>query len=477
MSPNWCCIIACLLLPVFLPAQEPGKIDQVVQLPEKFLPAVNKKITALQNKLSAQSEKYLRRFAKKEKKLQGKLTKVDSTAAKNLFSNSQSQYLRLLEKIKSKSSTGKLSSEYFPYADSLGNILSFIDQNKTGLTQKMQQQATAVSDQFKRLQGQFSAAEEVKQFIRERKQQIGNAMARYTNLPGHLTRELTDFKKEVYYYSQQVREYKQMLNDPDKLTKTALSLATKVPAFRDFMKQHSQLAGLFGVPAGYGNVSNLAGLQTRAQVQSLIQSQLGGANGQQMLQQNLQAAQAELSKFKEKLKQLGNGSGDIEMPDFKPNNQRTKNFLKRLEFGTNLQSTKSGYFFPTTTDFGLSVGYRINDKSTIGIGGSYKVGWGKDIKNIVVTGQGAGVRSFLDVKIKGSFYASGGFEYNYQPIDTAGINLNVDWTSSGLVGISKIVSLKTKFFKRTKLQLLWDFMSYKQVPRTEAIKFRVGYNF
>jgi hypothetical protein len=51
------------------------------------------------------------------------------------------------------------------------------------------------------------------------------------------------------------------------------------------------------------------------------------------------------------------------------------------------------------------------------------------------------------------------------------------WQKSGLVGVSKIVSIKSKFFKKTKLQLLWDFLSYQQMPRTQPIKFRVGYNF
>lgn len=92
----------------------------------------------------------------------------------------------------------------------------------------------------------------------------------------------------------------------------------------------------------------------------------------------------------------------------------------------------------------------------------------------------------MDVKLKGSFYASGGFEYNYQPVadslissSTPGTNWKdvSSWQQSGLVGLSKIISVKSKFFKKTKLQLMWDFLSYQQVPRTQPVKFRVGYNF
>ena len=180
------------------------------------------------------------------------------------------------------------------------------------------------------------------------------------------------------------------------------------------------------------------------------------------------------------MQQMGtNGGSDLDMPEYKPNTQKTKSFLKRLEYGTNIQSAKSNYYFPTTTDIALSVGYKLNEKNTIGIGASYKMGWGKDISHINLSSQGIGFRSFMDMKLKGSFYASGGFEYNYQqPFGSIEqIKYLSVWQQSGLIGISKIVSLKTKYFKKTKLQLLWDVLSYQQVPRTQAVKFRVGYSF
>src|SRR6185503_17560245 len=180
--------------------------------------------------------------------------------------------------------------------------------------------------------------------------------------------------------------------------------------------------------------------------------------------------------LKDKLSKLGGGNSEADIPDFKPNNQRTKTFFQRLEYGTNVQTQKSGYFFPTTTDLALSVGYKLNDKSTVGIGTSYKMGWGRDIQHIAISHQGIGFRSFLDMKIKGSFYASGGFEYNYQqPFESLQqINSLDAWSKSGLVGISKIISVKSKVFKKTKLQLLWDFLSYEQRPVGQPVKFRVG---
>jgi hypothetical protein len=83
------------------------------------------------------------------------------------------------------------------------------------------------------------------------------------------------------------------------------------------------------------------------------------------------------------------------------------------------------------------------------------------------------------VKIKGSFFASGGFEYNYTTPFRSMQQLHKwdDWTRSGLIGISKTVSVKSRVFKKTKLQLLWDFLSYQQTPKTQAFLFRIGYAF
>ncbi len=167
----------------------------------------------------------------------------------------------------------------------------------------------------------------------------------------------------------------------------------------------------------------------------------------------------------------------MDMPDFKPVQQKTKTFFRRLEYGTNIQTQHAAYYFPTTTDIGLSIGYKISDKNTIGIGVSYKVGWGSDFQHTNVSTQGIGLRSFVDIQAKKRFYLSGGFEYNFQPVASSAAGTISSWQQSGLIGVSKMVTMKTKVFKKTKIQFLWDFLSYMQIPRTEPFKFRVGYTF
>jgi len=247
------------------------------------------------------------------------------------------------------------------------------------------------------------------------------------------------------------------------------------------MQKNSFLAGLFGVPPGYGTEQGMVGLQTRDQVMGMIKSQMGqgGSGGASAIQQSLQTAQQDISNLQNKLSSLGAGSGGMDMPDFQPNNQKKKTFLKRLEVGVNFQTAQTTNYYPTTSDLGLSVGYKLNESNVIGIGASYKLGLGSGFQHIALSSQGVGLRSFIQVKVKKSWGVAGGFEYNYQqPFssyqDIRHLSL---WTRSGLVGITKTVSMKSTVFKKTQVQLLWDFLSYSQVPKTAPWLFRVGYSF
>ena len=452
--------------------------DKIAGFPSRFLERIHRKTANLDKDLTRQTEKYLEKIQRREAKLQQKLARLDSNAAKDLFEGSAGKYAALAEKMRTDTGSGKatLSGEYQPHADSLNGMLGFLQQKMPGQRIPGIDGAT---QELQTLQAKMEDAGQVKEYIRQRRQQIGDYISQHAGMAGALGKEYQDMNQDLYYYSQSVRQYKEMLNDPDKMEEKALSLLNKLPAFQAFMKNNSQLAGLFSLPSNYGSPASLAGLQTRDQVSALINGQVaaGGSGGASALQANLETAQSQLDGYKDKLSQLGHGSGDIDMPDFKPNNQKTRTFWRRLEYGANFQTTRNNYYFPTVSDLGLSVGYKINNSSTAGIGASYKLAWGNGIQHVAFSSQGLGLRSFIDVKIKGSFFASGGFEYNYTTPFRSMQQLHKwdDWTRSGLIGISKTVSVKSRVFRKTKVQLLWDFLSYQQAPATRPVLFRIGY--
>ncbi|HMH20169.1 MAG TPA: hypothetical protein VK563_00265 [Puia sp.] len=474
--------------PVTSHAQDqPGLADKVINFPSKFFSRLQSRTADLDKQLTRQTEKYLDKMARREAKIKRKLSGMDSAGAARLFNTSAGdQYTLLARKLKNDSGSviHSMGPEYLPYADSLQTTLAFLNKNPQLLSSSKFSPADiqATLARMTQLQSRLQDADLIKQFVQDRKAQLQQYLSQYTQLPSGITGALQGYNKQAYYYADQVRQYRQMLNDPDRMMKTALGLLAKLPAFSSFMHNNSFLSGLFSVPDNYGTSDGLAGLQTRDQLLAMIQSQVGqgGPNGTAAIQQSLQTAQADINKMRDKLSSLGgSSSGDMDMPGFKPNPQKTKTFWKRIEYGVNLQTTNATNYFPTYSDIGLSLGYKLNQSNVIGIGASYKLGWGTGFNHIALTSQGAGIRSFLDIKIKASFSATGGLEYNYTTPFTSlqqVRHLN-DWTQSGLIGVSKTVSMKSRVFKKTKLQLLWDFLSYQQIPRTQPILFRIGYGF
>lgn len=469
-------IVLMLLLSSTLFAQEKDSLN-LQQLPAKYAATISSKAAGIESKLDKKSTKALAQLKKQEDRIIRKLAKTDSSKAKEMAAVAKARYAQLEAKLKG---TSKLTS-YIPGLDSMNTTLNFLNNSATLTTAKEK-----VQDALGKVDGlktQLQKAEDIKAFLKERKQYL------VEKLKGTgLAKGLKKLNKQVYYYAQQLNEYKSMLNDPKKIEKKALELLSKTKIWKDFFRKNSMLASLFRIPDPDQpiDMASLAGLQTRAQVNNLVQQQIaaGGPSAQRALQQNLQAAQSQLNQLKNKVLKAGGGSSDDLTPDpspggeggFRPNPEKTKSFWKRLEYGTNLQTQKATNFFPVTSDLGLSLGYKLNDKSVIGIGASYKLGWGRGWNNIALSSQGMGIRSYVDWKIKGSFWISGGYEKNLTPNPSPRGEGNV-LRSSGLLGVSKTVSIKSKLFKKTKLMLLWDFLSYQQVPRTQPVVFRIGYNF
>lgn len=477
-------LAACLFSQLQASAQADTTLQQISASYDKLsastLKGLESKFAGLEKLVQKKSEKLLARMKKKEARLQKQLEGKDSVAAKQLLAQQQEKYRQLEAKLKNTAnSTGANPlKEYIPGLDSLQTSMRFLEQAKgkiPGLPADKLEQVQALNQRLKSLQTQLQQANDIKSFLKERQQQLTAQLGKY-----NMTGQLTGINKEVYYYQQQLQEYKALLNDRKKLQEKALSVLRETPAFKDFMKQHSYLAQLFPSSPGSSNGAGLAGLQTRAQVNQLISDRLGSAagaaaGGGNPLQAQLQQAQGQLDQLKDKINKLGGGSSDMAMPEgFKPNGQKTKSFWQRIEYGINLQSQRSSSLLPSISDIGLSLGYKLNDKSIIGVGASYKLGWGRPFNDIKFTSEGVGLRSYIDIKAKGSIWITGGYELNYlQSFGKLQEISNLDaWQKSGLIGLSKKYKISKK---QGNMQLLWDFLSYSQKPQGQAIKFRVGY--
>lgn len=467
------------------PAGDP--VSKITHFPTQLFSKVSQQTASLQQQLTRQTTAYLLRMARQEEKLKTRLYKADSVKAAALYPDDpKQQYATLIQKFRQDSAKTfhSMGPEYLPNADSLHGALSFLNKNPGLVNASPALQAKMQSSlaNLRQLQARLQYADVIKQFIQARQARLQQVISGFPHVPSGISHALAGYKQQAYYYSAQVRACREMLNDPGKMMQAALVLLNKVPAFTSFMKKNSFLSGIMGVPAGYGSEQGMQGLQTREQVMSMIQSKIGqgGPNAAASLQNSINTAKQDISKLQNKLSALGGGSGGMDMPDFKPNPEKTKTLWQRLEYGVNLQTAQTTYYYPTTTNIGLTVAYKLGSSNVIGLGGSYLLGWGSGIQHIAMSSQGVSFRGFVLIRIKSSFSADGELGYSYeQPFNSfKTIRSLTAWTPAGYIGITKTISMKSTVFKKTQVSLLWDVLTYiyPLPPGTSPFVFRVGYS-
>jgi hypothetical protein len=458
-------------------AQTDSVLQSIQQVPLKYINQVDNKIDKYNNRITAKTIKTLERLSKWENKIKSLLLKINPEVAQRLFADDQLTFSAALEKYKKGEAivTGQ-RVKYDEYKDKLTTSLDYLAQQKDKLDKKIIAPLNKAKQKADQLEKQESNTEAMAQFIKERRKQLIDQSIQYIGNSKYLQK----ISKENYYYVETLKNYKELFHDKKKAEETALTILNKIPTFKKFMQQNSMLASLFKMPGAAGSTTSMAGLQTRASVNALIQNQItsGGPNAVEQIRQNIEVAQTQFNTLKDKLISHGSNNSDDELPDFKPNEQRTKTFLQRLEFGNNFQFSKNNSFAPTTADIGLSMGYKLNNKSIIGIGASYKMGLGS-IQHISISHQGVSLRSYVDWRLKKQFYLSGGYEMNYNTVfkNVEQLRNYAAWQNSGLIGFSKKLKIKTKFTKGTKMSLLYDVLYKEHLPASQPIVFRIGYNF
>jgi hypothetical protein len=458
-------------------AQEPPDTSLNQQQVTRFLHSLRGRMASLDAQTGKGLNKWLGKLEKQESKLKKKVQAKDSTAAQHLFTGTDERYNRWKAQLNGTDTTAVLK-EYIPEADTLATTLKYLEGKADP---KQLAEAKQLLQQY---QSKLQVANTIKQQLKQRQQELTSRLKEMG-----LVKELQGWNKQAYYYSAQLSEYKALLKDRKKAEQKVLAALRQTKLYKDFLKKHSQLAKLFGVPENYGSPQSLIGLQTRASVQQQLQQRLGGGtstgtgatnaiNPQALIAQQLQQAQSQLNQLKNQLKLPGGSSNDLAMPDFTPNSQRTKTFWKRVRYGLDVSSQKSNRWLPSLTTIALSAGYQFTDGCTAGFSIAYKLGWGQPFSHIRFSHEGIGLRSFVDVKLKGSLWLTGGYELNYlQSIrDLEATLKNLDaWQKSALAGLTKKTKLKGK--KEVKVQLLYDFLHAQHQPVTPEWQFRVGWGW
>ncbi|MBS1731879.1 MAG: hypothetical protein JST02_01160, partial [Bacteroidetes bacterium] len=274
-------------------------IAKIEDIPARYIKQVDNKISKYSSRITGKTEKTLAKLAKWENKIKAILEKASPETAQRLFGEGKTTFGSLLAKIKEgQSIAGNYKAKYDEYRDKLNTNLKYISSKKSELEAKYAKPVTEAADKAKKLEGEVANSEALEKFIKERKKQLMDECVKYIGNSKYLKK----INKESYYYVETIRNYKEIFSDPTKAEQTAKTILNKIPAFKQFMAQNSMLASLFGSPTGEASAATIAGLQSRASTNALVEQYLraGGSNAKEVFEQNMQEGEAMLTELKSK---------------------------------------------------------------------------------------------------------------------------------------------------------------------------------
>ena len=160
----------------------------------------------------------MQQYEKRVAKLKRRLSKIDSASASRIFGDADKQYKQL---------TGKLNqpaqkfSKYIPGLDTMGTSLKFLDQYKDKV-KNVKELQTAMT-KVDALKSQFQKAEDIKSFLKQQKQYLKDNLEKFG-----MAKQLKKLNKQAYYYSAQLKEYKETLKDETKIERKTLELLNQI---------------------------------------------------------------------------------------------------------------------------------------------------------------------------------------------------------------------------------------------------------
>ncbi|WP_126248146.1 hypothetical protein [Chitinophaga rhizosphaerae] len=467
-APFWVMLIVSMY-PTIMRAQNATQRSATVN-PLSMLEQYASRATSFASKIKQSSKSILDRSFRFERRLADRIGRKDTAKAAQMRCEMARRYDELEKIINDSAVLDPMHSLYVPTLDSAAVLLKLFE--SFPLTPAQQQTLQQLQQRMNELQQTLTRSNLLQQALSERVRTLRSSVGNL-GLPDNFK----SITRQILAYKNTLAEYRALANEPDKLLAKLLQSAASSRLFGDLFRRYSMLAAILPPSPDIAILPLQAGTM---QVRSAVLSSMGPNAASASFAQSLQgqsAATNVLQQIKDKLAALKQDRNLDEPADKEPADRKRRTGIKKLELGTNFQTAKSSQYFPTTSDIGLSLGYRMNERSTFGIGASYKMGWGKSIRHISLSHEGLSLRSFLNARVKGSFYATGALEYHYQKAFSEMANLPAlrKWRQSALLGIMKDMPLGNRLLKRTQFQLLVDLLAI-QTPYP-PVQFRVGYQF
>ena len=454
-------------------------------MPNSIVTSITNKANTYNAAIDKQTVKYLHKLQRQEKKLYRKLAKLDSTAAQQLFANSNTTYQSLTQQITNpKVVAANKLTQYIPQLDSTITALNYLNSIKSVVP------LNNSDGKYNQLQHKLQATTQVQQLVANRKAQLLQVAQRY-----NLTTTLKKYNKTAYYYTAKIEEYKLVIKDPVKAEKLLLAALHKIPAFQKYFQQYSIIGQLFPQPNSNA-VANLAGLQTRAQVQQQIQALAAGSpGGMATITQSIQTAQNQLSQLKAKANSYTSNGGNIDDMPKGANEQKTKSLKQRLIYTANVQTSKGNNYLPNTAQLAAGIGYKLSNTKVVGVQTAYMLGLGNGLNKLQLSHQGFSIRNYADIKMgkKGGLWLTFEEDWNFNNFTNNPDNTNPSQNpplggggalgrgtggraavSSSLLGLTKKYNLTSK--RKGEIRVLYNFLWKQQIGGQRFI-YRTGITF
>lgn len=487
-----CFICALLLYCVQGISQEPVDIDVVVKKADRFRMKATEEASQISEEMLRISGRFEKKLSRYEKILAKYINKKDSLHQKaNMLLTNPLDKSLLAKLSQSDSLLAQLKhGPYLQRVDSLQSMLGFLKGKKLPVNDQL--------DQLLAVKNRLGIINDYQEQLKQRQLQWLELLKTSSSLSNRLPKSFVRIQTDILAYKAKWQYWKEVVNNPAKIEQEALRVLTKIPAFQEFIQKNSELASLFGIPSNSSSVAAAAlpGLQTSSTLSEYIQTRMGNQSqtGQMIIDEMKATAMEEgpssdannpfsqLTESVDKAKQQLNSGGTVGNPELSPGQLekvalKSKGFKKRLEFTWNMQTGQRVRSFPVTNDLGLSLGYKILPKAVAGIGASYKFGLGSWQK-ISLTHEGMSIRSFFDwrisspnAKLMANFWITAGYELNYwERIRHLQDWRHLAWQKSGLIGITKKISINKK---EIKMQFLYDYLNQ---PSQSGLPFLFRYN-
>lgn len=464
-----------------------GQADSLVmaaeEVPVKFYAAIESKTEKYKERVNQKTLKTLKKLCKWENKIHVLLNKANPGAAAKLFSNNQLSFKILLEKYQSMdASLNQAKASYDGYRDKLVTGIKCIERNLDSGNSKNLTLIKSSRKKLEAVESDISRSETMERFIKERKKALVEEAIKSLKQNKYLKK----INQEAFYYSEQLASYKKIFSEPDKIEKMVWQKLNSLPAFQEFVQKNSALAGIFkplGIGGGSGGPATVPivnGLNSRAELQGFISTTIPAMQDKdlnQIISSKLeQPEMAEQLQILEGLKKDKKEDSLNKVLKLKKNDQQHKSFVQRLEYGFDLQFARSASYLPSSVKTGLKLGYKINDKSSAGIGISYILGLGKGWNAIRLTHEGLGYRSYVKWALGKKTDLQGGFEGNFMSSFKKINELKdkIKWQQSALLGISRKYQVNKKL--KGNMQVLFDLLYQQHIPVQQPIVFRMGYD-